>query len=274
MSVAPVRSVSREDGGNAALREPHELEHSRFLSEVRSFDFWLQSVEGYLIGTEHGHRPGVVDLLPDATARDRLATVLCIYCVGEAAALEGASGMVRIAPNQPAKIFLATQAVDEARHLEVFVERLRDLGVEDPERAIDERAPRALRQFRDRLLGFVEARDWEGALLAQNVVFESLEFAVFQEHASVADPVTAEVLDGVIKDERRHIGFGENELGGQILAAPHIRLRLERLRAELDPFVLSMLEEVARAITLEAATLERIVGAYRASVERLRLGRA
>jgi hypothetical protein len=33
-------------------------------------------------------------------------------------------------------------------------------------------------------------------------------------------PLTAEVLDGVVKDERRHIGFGENELGRRLSAAP------------------------------------------------------
>ena len=45
-------------------------------------------------------------------------------------------------------------------------------------------------KFKDRLLEFVDARDWEASVFAQNVILECLEFTVFRHHAGTADPVT------------------------------------------------------------------------------------
>ncbi len=178
-------------GRAAAPLDVHDLDHETFLEEVHSFEFWFHAVEGYLGGTTHGHRPDTVDAPPAGVDRDRLVTVLCNYAIGETAALEGASGLVAIAPSRQAKVFLATQVADEARHLEVFLCRLRALGVAEPEVEIERRACRGLQLFRRRLLDLVASHDWEAAIFAQNVILESLEFAVFREHALTADPVTA-----------------------------------------------------------------------------------
>ena len=248
----------------------HDLPPEQFYEEVHSFEFWFQAVEGYLSGTTWGHRAETADVLPaPGPERDRLITVLCNYCVGEAAALEGASGLVAIAPNRLAKVFLATQVADEGRHLEVFHHRLRDLGVADPEAEVERRASRSLLLFRRRLLELVAGKDWEAAIFAQNVILEALEFAAFHRHAEDADPVTGEILRGVIKDERRHIGFGENELGRRLGGAPHIRARLGQVKKELDHLVLDALEETARLIGLEPAEQDRLGRMYLGSVERL-----
>ena len=180
--------------------------------------------------------------------RDRLVATLCTYCVGETAALEGASGMIGFAPNRQAKIFLATQVADEARHLEVFLHRLRDLGVTDPESVIESQAHRSLLAFRKRLLDFVDARDWEAAVFAQNVILESMEFATFHAHMGLTDPKTAQVLEGVVKDERRHMGFGENDLGRRLSVTPHLRTRLLELKKELDHLVVNTFEESLDAL--------------------------
>ena len=220
-------------------------------------------------GSTFGHRPETPDTPLADVDRDRLITVLCNYCVGETAALEGASGLIAIAPNRLAKVFLATQVADEGRHLEVFLHRLRDLGVAYPEAEVERRASRSLLLFKRRLLELVAGKDWEAAIFAQNVILESLEFAVFHSHAQDADPITGEVLKGVIKDERRHIGFGENELGRRLSGAPHIRARLGQVRKELDHLVLDTLEETMRHIGLERAEQDRLGRAYLESVERL-----
>src|SRR5215813_169450 len=153
----------------------HDLDPREFLEEVRSFEFWLQSVEGYLSGLTYGHRPETAEAELTEVERDRLITVLCNYCIGETAALEGASGLIAIAPNRLAKVFLATQAADEGRHLEVFLRRLRDLGVRDPEAEVQRRASRSLLLFKRRLLELVAGKDWEAAIFAQNVILEALE---------------------------------------------------------------------------------------------------
>lgn len=251
------------------VAEIHDAEHPAFLEEVHSFQFWFDAVEGYLPGTTWGHPPDTAERALDDDERERLITVLCNYCVGEEAALDGASGLIGIAPTRLAKVFLATQVADEGRHLEVFHRRLRDLGVAEPELEVDRRASRGLKLFRRRLLELVASKDWEAAIFAQNVILESLEFAVFHSHARDADPVTGEVLKRVIKDERRHIGFGENELGRTLARAPHVRARLGQIRKEMDHLVLDALEDTARGIGLPRDEHDRLSRLYLGSVERL-----
>jgi hypothetical protein len=77
------------------------------------------------------------------------------------------------------------------------------------------------------------------------------------------------VLEGVIKDERRHMGFGENELGRRLRGAPHIRARLAEVRRELDHLVLDMLEHTAGEIGVGRVEQDQLGRAYRESVERL-----
>jgi len=252
--------------------EPHALGHERFLEEVHSFEFWFQAVEGYLSGRPYGRLPEIAEAEQSDAERERLITTLCNYCVGETAALEGSSGMIAFAPNRRAKIFLATQVVDEARHLEVLLHRLTDLGVEDPESEVEKRGHKSLLTFKRRLLEFVDSKDWEAALFAQNVILESMEFTVFQSHAERADPVTKELLEGVIKDERRHMGFGENDLGRRLEIAPHTRARLGAVRRELDPLVLETFEQTLEQIGVPRGERPDLGRRYLASVERLGFG--
>jgi 1,2-phenylacetyl-CoA epoxidase catalytic subunit len=254
------------------VNDLHELDPSAFLEETQSFEFWFQSVEGYLSGKPYGHDPDLVEPELTPQERDRLTTALCNYCVGEMAALEGASGLIHFAPNRETKIFLATQAVDEARHLEVLYHRLAGLGVTDPEREIGKRATRALVMFKRRLLELVRGKDWEAALFAQNVILEAMEFTVFQTHAQNADPITREVLEGIIKDERRHMGFGENEIGRRLRDTPHIRARLGEIKRELDPLVLETFSETMSELGLPRDQRPELGRSYLAAVERLGFG--
>lgn len=260
-------SAGAEDAAVTPL-EVHGLAHETFLEEVHSFEFWFQSVQGYLAGTSYGHRPGVTATLTEVE-RDRLVTVLCSYCVGETAALEGASGLIGFAPNRLTKVFLSTQVVDEGRHLEVLLHRMRELDVANPEAEIEKRASPALLHFKRRLLELVAGRDWEAALFAQNVILEAMEFTVFQTHAQRADAVTAEMLRGIVKDERRHIGFGENELGRRLQSAPHMRARIGEVKKELDHWVLECFEETLRALDVPARERPSLGRDYLQAVARL-----
>lgn len=251
--------------------EPHQLDQDDFIAEVQSFSFWFEAVEGYLSDKPHGHDPGLAEVPLDDSARENLITTLCNYCVGEAAALEASSGLVRLAPNHHAQIFLATQVADEARHLEVFLHRLADLGVSDTRGEVARRASPGLLAFKERLLRFVDEGDWEAAVFAQNVVLESMEDTVFRFHASVADPITQQVLIGVVADERRHLGFGENDLGRRLAHHPEQRARLAEVRAELDPLVLDAFEEAYEALGLGADDRPTLGRDYLHSVERLGL---
>lgn len=228
--------------GTSAAFELHDLPSDQFLDEVHSFQFWFETVEGYLADRPFGRSAEVAEPPIDPERADRLITTLCNYCVGETAALDGASSLVRHAPTRNAKIFMATQVVDEARHLEVFLHRLADLGVTDPAGEIRRRAHPALVDFRGALLDLVVEGDWPAAVFAQNVVLETLEFTVFRHHAANTDAVTSEVLAGVISDERRHSGFGENDLGRWLAENPSGRGHLRAIKERFDPLVLGIIE--------------------------------
>jgi 1,2-phenylacetyl-CoA epoxidase catalytic subunit len=247
----------------------HAMDPESFRVHVRSFEFWFGAVQGYLEGTSFGHRPGTPDASLDAPARDALVTVLCSYCLGETIALEGAGSLIRIAPNRPTKVFLATQTVDEGRHLEVLTHRLQELGVPEPEAEIGLRADPKLLEFRKRFLELVRGEDWEAAVFAQNVILEAMEFSVFHLHARSADPRTRELLLGIIKDERRHIGFGENELGRRLARAPEIRERLTRVRRELDPLVLASFTSTLARVGAPRQDSDELGRSYLQAVERL-----
>lgn len=255
----------------AAEPEPHHIEDEELLREVHSFSFWFQAVEGYLEDRPFGADPDLVDAPMDPTELDNLVTTLCNYCEGEAAALEASSGLIALAPNNASRIFLATQVADEARHLEVFQRRLDNLGVVDPEAEVAKRANPSLVEFRDRLTSMVQREDFEGAVFAQNVLLESLEDTVFRFHERIADPITKQVLQGVVADERRHLGFGENEMGRRLARDPSGRERLVEIRSELDPLVLRSFAGIYRDLGLSRADEPSLGQDYLAAVERLGL---
>jgi 1,2-phenylacetyl-CoA epoxidase catalytic subunit len=247
----------------------HALEPEDFLREVHSFQHWFDAVEGYLSGVSYGHQSDLAEPHLSAGERDRLITTLCNYTVGENAALEAASGLIRLAPNQQAKVFLATQVVDEGRHVEVILHRMLELGVADPEAEVEERAGGAIRDFKRRLLELVEAQEWESALFAQNVILEAMEFAVFQTHLRVADPVTRDLLERILKDERRHIGFGENEVGRRLRQDPRLRRRLVTIKNDLDHLVLDTFEKTLEELRIPPPERPELGRSYLHAVGRL-----
>lgn len=251
------------------FEDPHQMSEGAFRDKVHSFEFWFEAVEGYLHGRPYGVAPETEEADLTERQRDGLVTTLCNYCIGETAALEASSGMIVFAPDRNAKIFLSTQVVDEGRHLEVLLHRLGQLGVKDAEAEIAARGNQSLVKFKNRLLDFVDGRDWEAAVFAQNVILECLEFTVFRHHAGTADPVTAEMLRGIVTDERRHMGFGENDLGRRLLIAPHTHDRLAKIKRELDGLVLQTFRETLGEMGIERAAQPDLAGDYMAAVARL-----
>lgn len=250
------------------IAELHDASPEEFRRKVRSFAFWLDAVRDYLPSEDGVELP--TDDVPLAD-RDTLLTVLSSYVVGETMALEGAGALIPNAPNREAKIFLATQAVDEARHLEILTQRMRELGAVDIDRELDARVNPFLLEFRDRLRGLCDAGRFEHALFAQNVVLEAMEFAAFQYHMQRADARTRQMLDGIVKDERRHIGFGENELGRALRQDVNLKSDLKRLRMELDYLVLGSFEHTLSELRVPDDERPVLKRSYLDAVERLGL---
>ena len=210
--------------------------------------YWLESApQGYLKGTEYGHLPGQREpapLLEDPVLRDQAIGLTVQLVVGERCALAASSGLINAAPDEGSKRFLATQTLDEARHVEIFTQRLLDLGVKADERedVIRERANPNLVKFAELLLDKVERKDFVAGVVGQNVILEGMAFNVFEMmHAANRElnPKFAHTLAGTIADERRHVGFGENCIGKWIREHPERKADVEKLQREMSYWMLA-----------------------------------
>ena len=210
--------------------------------------YWLESApQGYLRNTEYGHAPGEREpgvLLEDPVLREQAIGVTVQLVVGERCALAASSGLINAAPDEGSKRFLATQTLDEARHVEVFTHRLLDLGVKqnELEDVIRDRANPNLVKFAELLLDKVDRKDFVAGVVGQNVILEGMAFHVFEMmHAGnrEANPKFAHTLSGTIADERRHVGFGENRIGSLIKEHPERKADVEKLQREMSYWMLA-----------------------------------
>jgi hypothetical protein len=213
-----------------------------------SIQHWLECCpQGYLLGTEYGHGHAEEEpafLLEDPLLRDQAIGVTVQLVVGERCALAASSGLVNAAPDAPSRCFLATQTLDEARHVEVFTQRLLDLGVPRAqlEDTIRERANPNLVRFAEVLLEKVDKKDFVAGVVGQNIVLEGMAFSVFEMMYAGNDGLNAKfahTLRGTIADERRHVGFGENRIGSLLRENPGKKPEIERMQKEMSYWMLA-----------------------------------
>ncbi len=213
-----------------------------------SIQRWLELCpQGYLEDTVYGH--GEDEAEPDALLDDDDLKTEAIrstvqLVVGERAALAASSGLINSAPDFPSKRFLATQTLDEARHVEIFTQRLYDLGVKpaDLETTIDHFANPNLVKFAEVLLEKVDAGDFVAGVVGQNIVLEGLAFSVFEMMEAgnrQTNPKFAHTLSGTIADERRHVGFGENRIGSLIKEHPEKKPEIEKMQKDMTGHMLA-----------------------------------
>jgi ribonucleotide reductase beta subunit family protein with ferritin-like domain len=171
--------------------------------------------------------------------------------VGERGALSATSGLINAAPDEASRRFLATQTLDEARHVEIFTQRLYDLGVRkgDLETTIRHHANPHLVKFAEILLEKVDKKDFVAGVVGQNIVLEGMAFSVFEMMYALnheLNPKFARTLSGTIADERRHVGFGENRIGSLIREHPEKRGEVERMQRDMSYFMLATFAEAFR----------------------------
>jgi hypothetical protein len=178
--------------------------------------YWLGPAAGYLMNTDTARRARRTAVVSRTGPREqRSATVQLV--LGERCALAASSGLINAAPDEASKRFLATQTLDEARHVEVFTHRLLDLGVKQAELedTLKTFANPHLVKFAETLLEVVDRKDFVAGVVGQNLILEGMAFHVFEMmHAAnvQANAKFAHTLSGTIADERRHVGFGENRI--------------------------------------------------------------
>ena len=213
-----------------------------------SIQYWLESCpQGYLMDTEYGRAPDAKEpalVLEDELMREQAIRVTTQLVVGERCALSASSGLINAAPDEAAKRFLATQTLDEARHVEIFTQRLYDLGVAkaDLESTLQRYANPNLVKFAETLLEKVDNKDFIPGVVGQNIILEGMAFSVFEMmHAAnqQLNPKFAQTLSGTIADERRHVGFGENYIGALIQQQPEKKPEIERMQQEMSYYMLA-----------------------------------
>ena len=136
--------------------------------------------------------------------RHRGASQFSQFLHGEQGALLVASQLVSCAPTYQAKLYAASQAFDEARHVEAF------------SRYIQERSKlmypvgSGLKSLLDKIL--TDER-WDLKLIGMQIIIEGLALAAFNTAKAVTpDPVLRDLLQFIIRDEARHVTFGVNYL--------------------------------------------------------------
>jgi 1,2-phenylacetyl-CoA epoxidase catalytic subunit len=220
---------------------------SNFLSAY-SIQTWLESCpQGYLMDTEFGHAAGEKepeayfdnDLLREDALRTTTQLVL-----GERAALAASSGLINCAPDYESKHFLATQTLDEARHVEIFTQRMYDLGIKeaDLESTLNHFGNPNLVKFAEVLLEKVDKKDFIAGVVGQNIVLEGMAFSVFEMLKAVnegSNPKFGQILSGTIADERRHVGFGENRIGALIIENPERKAEIQQMQKDMTYHMLA-----------------------------------
>jgi hypothetical protein len=118
---------------------------------------------------------------------------------GEQGALVVCGQLVNGIPELDAKLYAATQVVDEGRHVEVFeryVKKLHKIYPVDP----------LLKAVLDEIL---VTNLWELKLLGMQMIVEGLAIAAFNlMRKQTADATLGQLLDYVLQDEGRHVNFG------------------------------------------------------------------
>src|SRR5262249_21555997 len=152
---------------------------------------------------------------------------------------------------ESSQVFLATQAVDEARHYEVFCHRLTDFGVppEHRERLMTHVTTPNMRKFYDLIIEQVDKKNFITAMLAHNIILEGMAYPIYRYEAkywSRLDPGLSQIIRGTFADEVHHVGFGEAIMRQHIGQSSSIKNTIRRLERDFHLLMTEVFEGVIR----------------------------
>ncbi|MFC4015944.1 ferritin-like domain-containing protein [Nonomuraea purpurea] len=125
---------------------------------------------------------------------------------GEQGAMVVAARLVEVVPDLDSKYYAASQAADEARHVEVFS---RYLGEKLPH-SYPITAP-----LRELLTDLLADTRWDITALGMQIVVEALAMAAFRlANSTFHDDLICDITRLVARDEARHVTFGVMSLQG------------------------------------------------------------
>ena len=233
---------------------------------------WLEGcAQGYLAGAKDGRvalPPAAQRVLENDVLRAESIRYTVQLLVAERCALAASAGLINAVPWESCKRYLATQVLDEARHVEVFTERLYELGV-DP----DDLDTTILRFAHPDLLGLseivleqVRGGDVLAGLVGQGIVLDeiaSVTYEMLEASVAVLDPAFSHVIGGILRDERRHTDVAERIIRELLASHPEKKSELARLQREIVGLIVRTFEDAFRENPMPAefrrvaATLSR-----------------
>ena len=186
-----------------------------------------------------------------AVSRWRISTLMA----GEHGAMLVCSQLVENVEGQDAKLFQATQVVDEGRHNEVL-HRYLALRLEGRNYPLANN----VQEIFDTLLG---TGAWYLKTIGLQLVAETFAVSLFRMLAeSSKDPVLRQICKRIVQDEARHMGFGMQSL-------PHVVAEASGSeRREMEDFAVWALNRTLRGIFPLAAYEE--FGFGRGEIEEIR----
>ncbi len=188
------------------------------------------STDQPLVGDEFwsAAQMGLADVL---TAQERLelnrremAWVISQLLHGEQGSMLICAQLVDMRPDMDGKLFLASQVMDEARHTEVFRQYLEGKELFSPDINI--------KFIIDSLLA---TSNWHKKAIGMLVLIEGYAMGVFSYvKRNNLDPCLTQILEFVMQDEGRHVGFGIESI------AEEVKLLGEKQRQELEDYAFSL----------------------------------
>lgn len=221
-----------------------------------SFDIqsWLkQAPWGHLKNSEYGLKPDVAAPIPGLWEDPLLSQIhkidIALFLTAERLSFHNISALVSSAPDDQSKMFLATQALDEARHYEVFCRRMADFGVtpEERDRLMERVTTPAMKNFYDLICEQVDKRDFITSMLSHNIILEGMAYPLYRyqrKYWSRIDPGLSQIIEGAFADEVHHVNFGEAIMRQHARGSNQQRNELQRLAADFHKLMTDVFEGV------------------------------
>jgi hypothetical protein len=160
------------------------------------------------------------------------AWILSQLLHGEQGALMVAGELVACVPHYEAKLYAGSQAMDEARHVEVFARYIRRLDKIYP-------AQPTLKAI---LTDIMQAAHWQSKMVGMQVILEGLALGTFLNvRAATGCALLRSLLGYVTRDEARHVAFGNIYLTSEVSKMhPDERVAVEDFACEATRKTVSM----------------------------------
>lgn len=238
----------------AAAEAPVDIGKLEWLGERHTVQFWLtRTAWKNLKNTEYGVRKETAAPNPalwdDPLLRQVYLIDLATFIASERVSVDSVSSSIRFAPDDRCRIYLATQALDEARHYEVFCKRVEALGIDESQREklVKRYTTPAMRRFHDLIYEQVDKSDFLGSTIALNFILEGMAYPVYRyesKYWSRLDPGLSQLILGAFQDEVQHVGFGEAVVRSALKGDVGARNRVRRLVGDFHVLMREVFHEV------------------------------